>query len=225
MAKYKEFIQNILDTRGRFNCGDEYHERHHIKPKCLDGTDDEDNLIDLYAREHFIAHKLLAEENPDNNKLTYAWTMMAWAKRDDQHRYQVTPEEYEEARKALSLLSSKLGKERYSTPEKCPMFGKHLSEEAKQKIRKKTIERFKNPEERKKMSERAQNRSEEWHIKQRQSHIGLQAGDKNPMFGRKHTEESKRKNSESHKGMHVSSSCGHFAIGICCLMDLLLCQL
>ena len=44
---YAEFIQNILDTRGRFACGEEYHERHHIIPKCCGGTDDEYNLIDL----------------------------------------------------------------------------------------------------------------------------------------------------------------------------------
>jgi hypothetical protein len=30
---YQEFIDNILNTRGRFSCGNEYHERHHIKPK------------------------------------------------------------------------------------------------------------------------------------------------------------------------------------------------
>ena len=76
MAKentYEEFIQNILKTRGRFECGDEYHERHHIVPKCMGGTDEEDNLIDLFAREHFMAHKLLALENRDNDKLVYAW--------------------------------------------------------------------------------------------------------------------------------------------------------
>ena len=67
---YAEFIQNILDTRGRFICDETYHERHHIVPKCLGGTDDDDNLIDLLAREHFVAHKLLAQENPENNKLT-----------------------------------------------------------------------------------------------------------------------------------------------------------
>ena len=44
---YEEFIQNILKTRGRFECGDEYHERHHIVPKCMGGTDEEDNLIDF----------------------------------------------------------------------------------------------------------------------------------------------------------------------------------
>ena len=52
---YEEFIQNILDTRGRFACGDEYHERHHIVPRCMDGSNNRENLIDLYAREHFVA--------------------------------------------------------------------------------------------------------------------------------------------------------------------------
>ena len=70
---YEQFIQNILNTRGRFACGDEYHERHHIVPKCMDGGDEEENLIDLFAREHFEAHRLLALENPDNDKLVYAW--------------------------------------------------------------------------------------------------------------------------------------------------------
>ena len=57
---YKEFIDNILETRGRFGC-EGYKERHHIIPKCMGGTNDETNLIDLYAREHFDAHKMLAE--------------------------------------------------------------------------------------------------------------------------------------------------------------------
>ena len=74
---YNEFIQNILDTRGRFACGERYHERHHIVPRCMEGSNNKSNLIDLYAREHFIAHKLLAEENPNNYKLQYAY----WNKR------------------------------------------------------------------------------------------------------------------------------------------------
>ena len=78
---YEEFINNILETRGRFACGEEYHERHHIIPKCCGGSDDKNNLIDLFAREHFIAHKLLAEENPDNDKLVYAYTCMAFFKK------------------------------------------------------------------------------------------------------------------------------------------------
>ena len=46
---YLEFINNILETRGRFSCNSEYHERHHIVPKCMNGSDDETNLIDLYV--------------------------------------------------------------------------------------------------------------------------------------------------------------------------------
>lgn len=101
---YKEFIDNILNTRGRFNCGNEYYERHHIVPKCKNGTNDASNLIDLFAREHFIAHKLLAEENPDDEKLVYAYTLMAFFKDKHQQRYILTPEEYEEARKTYSGL-------------------------------------------------------------------------------------------------------------------------
>ena len=99
---YEEFINNILETRGRFACGDEYHERHHIIPRCLDGTNNEDNLIDLFAREHFEAHRLLALENPDNNKLISAWWLMSHAKgNDNQQWYELTSGEYEESRSAF----------------------------------------------------------------------------------------------------------------------------
>ena len=103
---YKEFIQNILDTRGRFNCGEEYHETHHILPRCMGGTDDEENLIDLFAREHFEAHRLLALENPENEKLIYAWHMMAIVKDKNQDRYELSPEEYEDVKKKFSETHS-----------------------------------------------------------------------------------------------------------------------
>ena len=96
---YQEFINNILQTRGRFNCGNEYHEKHHICPKCMGGLNDEDNLIDLFAREHFEAHRLLALENPNNDKLVYAWWNMCQCPGSAQKRQIVTSEEYEEARK------------------------------------------------------------------------------------------------------------------------------
>lgn len=73
---YEEFINNILETRGRNECGDEYYETHHIIPKCMGGSNDKENLIDLFAREHFEAHRLLALENPENEKIIYAWWAM-----------------------------------------------------------------------------------------------------------------------------------------------------
>ena len=50
----------------------QYHETHHIIPKCLGGNDKPSNLVILTAREHFIAHLLLCEIYPDNDKLAYA---------------------------------------------------------------------------------------------------------------------------------------------------------
>lgn len=100
---YEEFIQDILDTRGRFNCVG-YHEKHHILPRCCGGIDEEENLIDLYANEHFIAHKLLAEENKDNYKLLFAWSAMAFPNSTYQSREnELTPEEYENLRIAVSI--------------------------------------------------------------------------------------------------------------------------
>ena len=38
-----------------------YVEQHHIVPRSLNGSDDSSNLVALTAREHFIAHMLLAK--------------------------------------------------------------------------------------------------------------------------------------------------------------------
>jgi hypothetical protein len=172
---YDEFIQNILNTRGRFACGDEYHERHHITPKCLGGSNEEENLVDLYAKEHFVAHKLLAKENPDNDSLTHAWWCMASAKRDDQERYELTPQEYEDARVAyVDMLKDKMigdGNPMYGRKhteesrqrmrenahvmfgEDNPRYGQRLTEEIVEKISQSQCKRFENPEARKRISE------------------------------------------------------------------------
>ena len=42
-------------------CLDGYVERHHILPKALGGSDNSSNLVALTAREHFLAHVLLAK--------------------------------------------------------------------------------------------------------------------------------------------------------------------
>ena len=193
---YEEFIRNILNSRGRFACGDEYHEQHHIIPRCMGGTDEEENLIDLFAREHFEAHRLLVLENPDNDKLIYAWHMMSIMNNGDIRIYEITAEEYEEARRAfINILSSNMSGEnnimygkchseearqkigekakiRYEDQNNHPMFGKHHNEETKRVIGDKAKERYKNPED-------------------------------NPMYGRHHTEESKEKMSIAKRGKSI----------------------
>lgn len=45
-----------------------YAETHHILPKCMGGQDNNDNLVSLSAREHFIAHWLLSKCTVGNAK-------------------------------------------------------------------------------------------------------------------------------------------------------------
>lgn len=51
-----------------------YTEIHHILPRCLGGTDEEQNLIKLSGRRHYIAHLLLAKIY--GGKLWYAANLM-----------------------------------------------------------------------------------------------------------------------------------------------------
>lgn len=97
---YDSFIRNIIETRGRFGIPEmEYKEKHHIVPRCMGGSESVDNKIDLYAREHLIAHKLLVEKYPNNRKLIFAYHTMAFCKNGNVHRnYELTPDEYEELR-------------------------------------------------------------------------------------------------------------------------------
>ena len=213
---YQDFIQNILNTRGRFNCGKEYHEKHHVIPKCLGGSNDEDNLIDLFAREHFIVHKLLAHEHPDNKNLIYAWGCMAWQKNKNQECIEVTLEEYEEARKALSksLTGRSLSEEtkkKISEEKK----GKPLSIETKNKLSESLKGRTLSDEWKKKISEANKGKtfSEEHKVNISKGKIGkpLSEAQKAALAivcennkGRKHSEESKAKISAGNKGKQVS---------------------
>lgn len=103
---YKELIDNIIANRGRVGCGDMYHEKHHIIPRCCNGDNSQDNLVDLYAEEHYMAHKLLALENPDNEKLQFAWWQMCHCKKDGRE-YEVSAEDYAAARESHALAIAK----------------------------------------------------------------------------------------------------------------------
>ena len=138
---YNEFIDKIINERGRFNCGNEYHERHHIIPKCLGGTNNKDNLIDLYAKEHFEAHRLLSLENPQIKGLVYAWHRMSNGGNKNMDSYKLTQEEYEEMKKVYSEMRRKEAtgvKQSAETIEKrvSKLRGKARSEEVKEAVRK-----------------------------------------------------------------------------------------
>ena len=53
-----------------------YKERHHIVPRCMGGTDNKENIVELTAREHFLAHLLLIKIYNNNHRLVRAVAMM-----------------------------------------------------------------------------------------------------------------------------------------------------
>lgn len=73
-------IYNQIIERAKERILEGYKEKHHILPKCLGGSNDKSNLVELTAREHFLCHRLLCEIYPKNDKLWYALFLMAIGK-------------------------------------------------------------------------------------------------------------------------------------------------
>lgn len=72
--RYDKFINSIKQLGERtFN---EYTEIHHIIPRCLKGTNNKSNLIELTLREHFLAHWLLWKSYPEYLPLSSAFLQM-----------------------------------------------------------------------------------------------------------------------------------------------------
>ncbi len=63
---------DALINRARNRTLDGYVEKHHVIPRCMNGTDDQTNIVSLTAEEHYIAHQLLVKIYPTNAKLIFA---------------------------------------------------------------------------------------------------------------------------------------------------------
>ena len=82
---YQKTYDSLIEKRKKFPLTKDkndpnyiYCETHHILPKCLGGSNDEANLVNFTAREHFIAHKLLFKiYEKSNNKNAYIRMGMA----------------------------------------------------------------------------------------------------------------------------------------------------
>lgn len=86
------------EKRKRLNKNDSnyvYYEKHHILPRCLNGSDDKSNLVLLTAREHFIYHKLLMHIYSNNRDINYAFIRMAM---DKKHNRKISSRDYEYAK-------------------------------------------------------------------------------------------------------------------------------
>lgn len=87
----------------------QYYERHHIIPRCMGGCDDEENIVALTAREHFIAHKLLVKIHPNVGGLWAAIRFMNDISKDynlTSKQYQIVREKYSEYRKVPTKITA-----------------------------------------------------------------------------------------------------------------------
>ena len=103
---YHKHYNQLIDrakTRNIFSSK----ESHHILPKCIGGTDDPSNLVDLTLREHYIAHILLAKIH--GGTLWHAVNLMGRKK-------QYTNRHYERARIEHSKLLSEQNKRTKTRP-------------------------------------------------------------------------------------------------------------
>jgi len=58
---YKAHYDSLISRARNRQLIDVYFEKHHIVPKCMGGSDNDDNIVCLTAREHYIAHMFLVK--------------------------------------------------------------------------------------------------------------------------------------------------------------------
>jgi len=74
---YKLIYEHLVKRGQHRPIIDGYKESHHIIPRCMGGSDEVDNLVDLTPEEHFVAHQLLVKIYPENIRLVRACDVMS----------------------------------------------------------------------------------------------------------------------------------------------------
>lgn len=208
---YFNLIEKAKKNTEKYTC---YTELHHILPKCLGGNDSEDNLVKLMLREHYIAHLLLSKmyEGEAKRRMYYGlWRMLLDVKVRNSRVFELYRKKYietslntqvisEETRRKISENTTGIPKtktdkllndwERRKTVYSGtgnPRYGAILSDETKQKIGLANKNKKRTEEQKKRISESG---------KGKKRPAGMNVGEKNPMFGKQHSDETKRKISE-----------------------------
>jgi len=106
-----------------------YVEKHHIIPKVFGGSNEENNIAFLTAREHFICHRLLTKmvEDKARHQMDKAVNLMTIATTKQQRQFVVSSRTFEIVKRNAALAHSKLTK---GKPKHTPESRKLLSAKA-----------------------------------------------------------------------------------------------
>jgi hypothetical protein len=107
---YVKHYNLLVEKAKHRNCLSEYKEKHHIVPRCMGGSNKSHNLVELTAREHYIAHLLLAKIY--GGKLWHAVNLMNNFKKYSKSKNR----SYEKARIEHSKLVSEQNKRTFIKP-------------------------------------------------------------------------------------------------------------
>jgi NUMOD3 motif len=134
-SKYSRWY-NALITKAQNRTIDGYVEKHHVVPRSFGGKNIKENLVNLTAREHYIAHALLWKmkfPGVYGSKMAFAFNTfinkMTTEVRGVHHTYSISSRVYENFRKKYSSLL----KEKYAK-EGGTWVGRKHTEESKRKI-------------------------------------------------------------------------------------------
>jgi hypothetical protein len=193
-------IYDSLVAAARANPPQGYTEKHHIVPRCLGGGDAPENIVRLSARQHFVAHLLLAKihggklivaafrmsVDGKHGARNYEWLQKAHAK--EKHKLMIGNKYGEKLRGRKQ--SPQHAARRNSTPAVRAKKSEKMMGNQYGKI---LLGRKRDPEiARKVWAARRKNgtdrHSQESRAKMSQSHANM-AGSNNPMSGRKHSVE------------------------------------
>ena len=97
---YQKVYSLLVSSRKNNTTASSYHEKHHIKPRSMGGDDSDDNIVILTAREHLIAHKLLAKIH--GGSMWVALSFMCHGRANSARGARVLSRTYENARKEMA---------------------------------------------------------------------------------------------------------------------------
>ena len=183
---YRKIYYSLIENRRsnpitREMC---YCEEHHVLPRSLGGKDNKDNLVLLTAREHFVAHLLLAkmyliEEGADSKeyrKMAYAlWYLLGKHKGN---MLVISSRKYEKLKQEFAKVNSN-----EHSGERHWHYGQHWDEETKEKIRRAHIGKKVAPE----------------HLEKYRRY-----GHDNNNYGHRWSDEAKKRMSQKKKGVKPS---------------------